>query len=186
MSHVDESVLTGESAPREKSPGSAVIGGSLNAGGVLRVRATRIGSESTLTQIIRSVEAAMSSRAPIERVVDRVSRVFVPVVVVVAGLTLAVSLWMGVPQAEALMRTIAVLVIACPCALGIATPLAITSAVGAASRRGILVRDSRVLEEIGNVDLIVLDKTGTVTEGDFRLVGLECDCLAQVAAVEAF
>ncbi|HEY3441743.1 MAG TPA: heavy metal translocating P-type ATPase [Paludibaculum sp.] len=185
-SHVDESVLTGESAPREKSPGCAVIGGSLNAGGVLHVRATRLGSESTLTQIIRSVEAAMSSRAPIERVVDRVSRVFVPVVVMVAGVTLAASLWLGVPQAEALMRTIAVLVIACPCALGIATPLAITSAVGAASRRGILVRDSRVLEEIENVDLIVLDKTGTVTEGDFRLVGLECDCLAEVAAVEAF
>jgi P-type Cu2+ transporter len=189
-SHVDESVLTGESAPRAKSPGEEVAAGSLNAGGVLEVRATRVGAGSTLEQIIRSVESAMASRAPIERVVDRVSRAFVPVIVLVAIATLAGGLAMHIPASDALMRAIAVLVIACPCALGIATPLAITSAIGAASSRGILIGDSRVLEQIGKVDVLVLDKTGSVTEGDFRLAGFEPsgdrDALAAAAALEAY
>jgi heavy metal translocating P-type ATPase len=169
-SHVDESILTGESEPKEKSPGDPLICGSLNTGGVLEARATRVGLDSTLTHIIRSVETAMSSRAPIARVVDRVARIFVPAVVLLAIAACAVSLSLGVPATEALMRAISVLVIACPCALGIATPLAITSAVGAASRRGILVSDSRVLEEMGRLDVLALDKTGTVTQGEFSVV----------------
>jgi heavy metal translocating P-type ATPase len=169
-SHVDESILTGESEPKEKSPGDPLICGSLNTGGVLEARATRVGLDSTLTHIIRSVETAMSSRAPIARVVDRVSRIFVPAVVLLAIAACAVSLAFGMPATEALMRAISVLVIACPCALGIATPLAITSAVGAASRRGILISDSRVLEEMDRLDVLVLDKTGTVTQGEFSVV----------------
>ncbi|MBI4892444.1 MAG: heavy metal translocating P-type ATPase metal-binding domain-containing protein [Acidobacteria bacterium] len=169
-SHADESILTGESVPRQKAPGSSVIGGSLNCVSPLEIRATHSSQDSTLAHIIRGVEQAMSSRAPIERVVDRVSRVFVPAVIVLSLITLIACLALRVPADESLMRAIAVLVIACPCALGIATPLAITAAVGAASRRGILIRESRVLEEAGTIGTMILDKTGTVTEGDFRLI----------------
>jgi heavy metal translocating P-type ATPase len=187
-SHVDESVLTGESAPRTRNPGDGVICGSLNAGGVLEIRATRVGADSTLSQIIRSVESAMSSRSAIERVVDRAARMFVPIVIGVAALAFFGGVAFGVDSATALMRAIAVLVIACPCALGIATPLAITAAVGAASRRGILVSDSRVLELVNKVDVMVLDKTGTVTEGDFAVLDLALprEVLPLVAAVEAY
>ncbi|MBI5085560.1 MAG: heavy metal translocating P-type ATPase [Acidobacteria bacterium] len=187
-SHVDESILTGESAPRQRRAGDEVIGGSLNTGGVLEIRAVRAPGESAINCIIRSVEQAMASRAPIERVVDRVSRTFVPVVILLSAFTLAGWLAVGLPAADALMRAIAVLVIACPCALGIATPLAVTAAVGAASRRGILIRDSRVLEEIGKVDLLILDKTGTVTEGDFSVLATEPAGfdLTLVAALEAY
>jgi heavy metal translocating P-type ATPase len=185
---LDESVLTGESTPVARRPGDPVTGGSLNSGGVLTVRATRVGRDSTLARIIRGVEAAMSGRAPIERVVDRVSRVFVPVVIALAIITLAAGLAARLPAAEALMRAIAVLVIACPCALGIATPLALTAAVGSASRRGILVRDSRVLEQIEKIDLLILDKTGTVTTGDFSLTGFYPPSLdlAPIAALENY
>ncbi|MGJ5816297.1 heavy metal translocating P-type ATPase [Paludibaculum fermentans] len=172
-SDVDESILTGESAPRPKTPGVNVIAGSLNGGSVLRIRALRTAGDSTLHHIIRSVEQAMASRAPIERTVDKVARVFVPVTIAIALMTLTGWLLAGATLSDALMRAIAVLVIACPCALGIATPLAITAAVGAASRRGILIRDAAVLEQIGNIDVLVLDKTGTVTEGDFNVL----DCL---------
>jgi heavy metal translocating P-type ATPase len=169
-SHVDESVLTGESAPRPREAGDEVIGGSLNSGGVLEVQATKVAGAGALSQMIRTVEAAMGSRSNIERVVDRVSRMFVPAVIVVAAVTVSVGLAFGVPVSEALLRGIAVLVIACPCALGIATPLALTGAVSAASRRGILVSDNRVLETIQDVDVVVLDKTGTVTCGDFTVL----------------
>jgi heavy metal translocating P-type ATPase len=187
-SHVDEAIVTGESQPRAKSVGSAVIGGSLNSGSVLEIRATHTAGESALAEIIRGVERAMASRAPIERVVDRAARIFVPLVVVLSLATLAGGLGLGLAAPEALMRAIAVLVIACPCALGIATPLAITAAVGAASQRGILIRESRILEEAGQSDVLILDKTGTVTEGDFRLLGwwpgeLRLD---MVAAVERY
>jgi heavy metal translocating P-type ATPase len=168
-SAVDESVLTGESAPREKGPGSEVLGGSLNGAGVLRIRATHAAAESTLQQVVRSVENALASRMPLERVVDRVSRIFVPLVMGIAIATVGGGALFGLGFTEALMRGIAVVVIACPCALGIATPLATTAAIGAASRRGILIRDARVLETIRKVDVLVLDKTGTATEGQFRV-----------------
>jgi len=173
-SHADESLLTGESTPVEKQPGSRVVAGSLNTGNVIQVRAEKVGEDATLAQIIRLVERALSSKSALERTVDKVSRVFVPGVIVFAVLTFLVC-WLGggVATDEALMRAITVLVIACPCALGMATPLALTAAIGSASQRGILVSDSRVLETVRNVDTVIFDKTGTVTEGNFALLKFE-------------
>jgi heavy metal translocating P-type ATPase len=186
-SHVDESLLTGEAAPVAKEPGSDVVGGATNGGGVLSVQATRVGEESTLAQMVKRVEGAISSRSAIEKRVDRVSRVFVPGVIVVALATFA-AVWAfsGSGLGEALMRGITVLVIACPCALGIATPLAITAAVGAASRSGILVSDSRVLETVRKVDTVILDKTGTLTEGNFSLLEVEKEHLPALASLELY
>ncbi len=167
--HADESLLSGEAKPVAKHPGSAVVSGSLNAGGVIQVRATRTGDESALAQIIRLVERALSTRAPIERMVDRIARVFVPAVVLLALVDFAVLVALHGGIAAALLRATTILVIACPCALGLATPLAITAAVGSASQAGLLISDSRVLETLGKIDVVVLDKTGTVTRGDFRL-----------------
>ena len=168
--HTDESMLTGESTPVSKAVGDTVISGSLNAGGVIRVRTVRTGEDSTLAQIIRMVERAMSTRAPLERTVDRVSRVFVPFVIVLACVTFLALALMHLSIGVALLRAISILVIACPCALGLATPLAITAALGLAARQGILISDSRVLESIGKIDTVILDKTGTVTTGAFRLL----------------
>jgi len=168
--HADESLLTGESSPVVKRPGDRVASGSLNAGGVIRVRALRTSEESALVQIIRQVERAMQQRAPIERTVDRISRAFVPSVVALALAAFLVPLGTHTDVAAAAMRATAVLVIACPCALGLATPLAITAAVGTASRAGLLISDSRAFEGMSRIDELVLDKTGTVTFGEFRLV----------------
>jgi len=167
--YVDESLLSGESAPVPKRTGDAVASGSLNAGGVIHVRATRIGDDSALAQIIHLVERALASRAPIERTVDRVCRIFVPSVVLLALVEFAVLLAMHAGVVPAMLRATTLLVIACPCALGLATPLAITAAVGRAAQQGLLITDSRVLESMGKIDVVVLDKTGTVTRGDFRL-----------------
>lgn len=185
-SHVDESVLTGESVPRRKAPGDPVVCGSLNADSVLQIRATRTGADSTLARIIRMVETALANHSPLEQAVDRAARIFVPCVMAVAALTFAGWLAATGRPADALMRAITVLVIACPCALGMATPLAITTAIGAASRRGILISDSRALQILPKVNVMVMDKTGTITEGDFRLLELSGDhtCLAAVAALE--
>lgn len=174
ISQADESLLTGESTPVEKAPGSHVIAGSLNSGSVLQVRASKVSEDTTLMQIIKLVEQALGSKSPLERTVDRISRLFVPGVVAIAALTFLVC-WLGgfTEMNEALMRAITVLVIACPCALGMATPLAVTAAIGAASRKGILVGDSRVLENICKVDTVVFDKTGTITEGNFALLEFE-------------
>jgi len=177
-SHADESLLTGESKPVVKEPGDATMAGSVNLDGVLHIRALRTASESTLAGVVAMVEHALSTRSPIERIVDRVSRVFVPCVVVVALLTLgSLWLWGGVNLGTSLLRAISVLVIACPCALGMATPLAITAAMGSASRQGILFRDGGVLEALRKVDAVVLDKTGTITEGNLSV--LDCDVVVQ-------
>ncbi|MBN8729492.1 MAG: heavy metal translocating P-type ATPase [Acidobacteria bacterium] len=166
---LDESVLTGESAPRPRSAGDPVASGSLNGAGVLEVEITRAGEATILSQVVRAVEQALASRTEIERTVDRVSRFFVPTVLLVAVATFAGAVALGVPVTDSLLRSIAVVVIACPCALGIATPLAVTAAVGMASRHGILIRDALILEALPTIDVLVLDKTGTVTEGNFRV-----------------
>ena len=166
----DESLLTGEAAPVPKCPGDIVVSGSLNTGGVITARALRTGDDSALVQIIRLVERALATRAPIERTVDLISRVFVPVVVVLAIAVFTFLTISHIGAGAALMRATSILVIACPCALGLATPLAITAALGVASRQGILISDSRALEAMGKLDVVVLDKTGTLTQGDFRVL----------------
>jgi heavy metal translocating P-type ATPase len=185
-SDADESLLTGESAPVSKQPGDTVVSGSLNIGGVITVCALRRGDDSALVQIIRLVEQALATRASIERTVDFISRVFVPLVVVLAFADFAALTMMHAGIGVALMRATSILVIACPCALGLATPLAITAALSFASQHGILISDSRALETIRKVDVVVLDKTGTVTEGDFRLLELvstRCGVDAQVDSI---
>jgi heavy metal translocating P-type ATPase len=185
-SAVDESVVTGEADPRAKAEGDSVICGSLNMAGVLEVRVTRCGEDSTLAQIVKSVQAALASKSPLERTVDQVSRIFIPAVLLLAALTVVVCLGRGLPATEALLRGIAVLVIACPCALGIATPLVTTAAIGTASRQGIIIRDVRVLETFRKVDLLLLDKTGTITEGDFRVRHAALEHLDLVAGLESY
>jgi P-type Cu2+ transporter len=184
-SHVDESVLTGKSTPIAKDVGSALACGSVNGDGVLHVCATRVGGEATMARIVRTVEEALSGRSAIQRTVDRVSRLFVPAVAVIAAATVAGWLaWGRAGAGEALMHGIAVLVIACPCALGIAAPLALAAAVGSASRRGIFVGDSRALEMLPRADVAILDKTGTVTEGQLSVLDVDVAHLPQLAAVE--
>ena len=166
-STVDESLVTGESLPVEKSRGAVVVGGSLNQVGTFRFQAVRVGSETVLAQIIRLVQEAQGSRAPIQRLADRIAGVFVPVVVGLALLTFAVWYVLGpAPSFNlALLNAIAVLIIACPCALGLATPTAIVVATGRGAERGILVKSAATLERLHAVTTVVLDKTGTVTEG---------------------
>jgi len=172
-SAVDESLLTGESAPRSRGPGDSVIGGSLAVSGALTVRATAAAGEGALAGMIRTVGRALASRASIEHTVDRVSRAFVPAVVLFSAAVLGFWLAAGAGAATALSNAICVLVVACPCALGIATPLALTAAIGTASRHGILVNHAAVLETTRRVGAVVFDKTGTVTEGEFRLLRVE-------------
>ncbi|HEY2858449.1 MAG TPA: cation-translocating P-type ATPase [Terracidiphilus sp.] len=166
----DESLLTGESSPVDKQPGDPVLSGSLNAGSVIKVRALRTGDDSTLAQIIRLVQNALSTRVPMERAVDRVSRVFVPSIILLACAAFLILASLHVPAGTALLRAISILVIACPCALGLATPLAVTAALGSAAQQGILISNSMVFESSRKIDTVVLDKTGTVTDGAFRLL----------------
>ncbi len=166
-SAVDESMLTGESMPVEKRPGDPVYGATLNGPGYLRFQATRVGRETALAQIIRLVEEAQGSRAPIQRMADRVASVFVPAVGAVAVATFLFWLLLGPEPAltYALLTLVAVLIIACPCALGLATPTAIIVGAGKGAERGILIRSAQALETAHRVDTVVLDKTGTLTEG---------------------
>ncbi len=171
--HVDESLITGESLPVAKSPGAKVVGGSVNAEGLFTALATAVGAESTLSRIARMVESAQAKKAPIQRLVDQVSEVFVPVVLGIALLTL---LGWGLSTGDwerAILNAVAVLVIACPCALGLATPTAIMAGTGVAARRGILIKDAEALEVAHNVKVVAFDKTGTLTEGKPRLVAFE-------------
>ncbi len=164
-SQVDESLLTGESLPVDKQPGDAVTGGAINAHGVLVARTTAVGGETTLARIIRLVENAQAAKAPIQRLVDKVSAVFVPVVMVIALITF-IGWWMASGDAEiAILNAVAVLVIACPCALGLATPTAIMAGTGVAARHGILIKDAEALELAHRIDVVVFDKTGTLTDG---------------------
>ncbi len=166
-SAVDESMLTGESLPVAKGPGDSVFGATMNTTGLLRVRATAVGADSALARIVRLVEEAQTSKAPVQALADRVAAVFVPVVFVIAALTLA-GWWLLGPEPRftiALLSAVTVLIIACPCALGLATPTAIMVGLGRAAGAGVLVRDAQALEDAHRIDTVVFDKTGTITEG---------------------
>ncbi len=164
-SQLDESLLTGESLPVGKKPGDEVTGGSVNGDGLLTIETTRVGEESTLARIVSLVEDAQASKAPIQHTVDRISEVFVPVVVVVALATLLGWLLTSAELEEAIINAVSVLVIACPCALGLATPAALMVGTGAAAKAGILIKDAAALEKTHEVDLVIFDKTGTLTKG---------------------
>jgi Cu+-exporting ATPase len=173
-SSVDESMLTGESLPVEKGPGDPVIGATINKLGMLTFEATRVGKETALAQIVRLVEEAQGSKAPIQKLADQVSAVFVPAVLVIAALTFAGWYLFGpalpinsdmTPFTRALINAVAVLVVACPCAMGLATPTAVMVGTGRGAEMGILFRSSEALERAGKVDVVVLDKTGTTTKG---------------------
>jgi P-type Cu+ transporter len=171
-SAVDASLLTGEPVPVEVGPGDPVTGGTVNAGGRLVVRANRVGADTQLARIARLVTEAQNGKAAVQRLADRISAVFVPVVLVLAVGTLAGWLLSGATATTALTAAVAVLVIACPCALGLATPTALLVGTGRGAQLGILIRGPQVLESTRAVDTIVLDKTGTVTEGRMRVVGV--------------
>ncbi|SFW72132.1 Cu+-exporting ATPase [Amycolatopsis australiensis] len=184
-SAVDLSMLTGESVPVEVGPGDAVTGATVNAGGRLLVRATRVGADTRLAQMARLVEAAQNGKAEVQRLADRVSAVFVPVVVFAALVTLAGWLASGGSAAAAFAAAVAVLIIACPCALGLATPTALLVGSGRGAQLGILIKGPEVLESTRRVDTVVLDKTGTVTTGRMTLVEGDGEVLRLAGAVEA-
>src|SRR4029079_11639721 len=190
-SAVDQSLLTGESVPVEKRPGDDVAGATVNAGGRLIVRATKVGADTALAQIARLVTDAQSGKAPVQRLADRVSGIFVPVVIGIAVATL--GFWIGAGESVefAFTAAVAVLIIACPCALGLATPTALLVGTGRGAQLGLLIKGPEILESTRRVDTIVLDKTGTITTGTMELLSVvtvdgvaEADALAIVGALE--
>jgi len=181
---VDESMLTGESIPVEKSPGASVSGGTVNGTGSFLMRAERVGGETLLARIVRMVGEAQRTRAPIQRLADVVASYFVPIVVLIAALTFAAWASIG-PEprfAHALVNAVAVLIIACPCALGLATPMAVMVGTGRGAAAGVLIKNAEALETLAKVDTLVVDKTGTLTEGKPRLVAVTNDEILALAA----
>ncbi len=168
-SAVDESLLTGESLPVDKVADDTVTGGSINGNGMLRIRTTAVGSETTLARIIALVQGAQASKPPVQKLVDRIAGVFVPAVILVALVTLVGWLLAGAGFTVAILNAVSVLVIACPCALGLATPTAIMVGTGVAARHGVLIKDAEALERVQHLHRVVFDKTGTLTEGRPRL-----------------
>jgi Cu+-exporting ATPase len=192
-SSVDESMITGESMPLEKHAGSRVIGATVNTTGSFIMKAERVGTETVLARIVQMIGEAQRSRAPIQRLADRVAGVFAPAVIVIAGITFVIW-WMFGPEprlAYAVVNAVAVLIIACPCALGLATPIAIVVGAGRGATAGVLIRNAEALERMEKVDTVVIDKTGTLTEGKPRIVSVsalgnirEHDLVRLVASVE--
>jgi Cu2+-exporting ATPase/Cu+-exporting ATPase len=179
-SFVDESMVTGEPMPAKKKAGDSVVGGTLNTNGSFKFKATKVGSETLLAQIVKMVEEAQGSRAPIQALADKISAVFVPVVLVFAFLTLGTwlivgSQYLGFSQALSfgLVSFVGILVIACPCALGLATPTAIIVGVGKGAKEGILIKDAATLEKLHKINTVVVDKTGTITRGKPTLVNIQ-------------
>ncbi len=192
-SAIDQSMLTGESIPVEVGPGDRVTGATVNAGGRLVVRATRVGSETQLARMARMVEDAQSGKAPVQRLADRISGVFVPIVICIAVATLGAWLGAGFPAEAAFTAAVAVLIIACPCALGLATPTALLVGTGRGARIGVLIKGPEILESTRRVDTIVLDKTGTVTAGQMDLTAVHAvegtdreELLKLAGALESF
>ena len=192
-SSVDESVVTGESIPVEKSPDSKVIGGTINGGGAFVMRAEKVGADTVLSQIISMVAEAQRSRAPIQRLADTVSGWFVPVVIAIAAAAFIAWAYLGTeqPLAQGLVAAVSVLIIACPCALGLATPMSIMVGIGKGAKSGVLIKNAEALEHMEKVDTLVVDKTGTLTEGKPKVVAIEVtgnvtmdDALALAASVE--
>ncbi|HTO40198.1 MAG TPA: copper-translocating P-type ATPase, partial [Rhizomicrobium sp.] len=192
QSAVDESMLSGEAMPVEKAPGATVIAGTINANGMLVMRADRVGADTMLARIVQQVSEAQRSRAPIQRLADQVSAIFVPAVIVVAMLAFAGwMLWGPEPVfSHALLAAVSVLIIACPCALGLATPMSIMVGIGKGAAAGILIRDAEALERLEKIDTLVIDKTGTLTEGRPRVTQViaegisESELLTLAASVE--
>jgi copper-transporting P-type ATPase V len=190
-SAVDESMLTGESVPVDKAPGDAVVGATLNAHGVLTVRATAVGADTALAHIVRLVEEAQGTKAPVQHLADRIAGVFVPVVLGIAALTLA-GWWLAGEPGQGLVAAVAVLIIACPCALGLATPTAIMVGTGRGAAMGILIKGGEVLERSKHIDTVVFDKTGTLTMGRMAVTDVvpapgvdAAELLHRAAVVEA-
>ncbi|WP_415754580.1 heavy metal translocating P-type ATPase [Pseudomonas leptonychotis] len=173
QSHADEALISGESLPQPKQPGDSVTAGAINGEGRLLIETTALGAETVLSKIIRLVEDAQAAKAPIQKLVDKVSRIFVPSVLLIALATLITWLVLGAGIETALLNAVAVLVIACPCALGLATPTAIMAGTGVAARHGILIKDAEALEVAHSVSLVAFDKTGTLTSGSPRIAHLQ-------------
>ncbi|OTP72064.1 heavy metal translocating P-type ATPase [Caballeronia sordidicola] len=189
--HVDESLITGESLPVAKETGARVTAGSINGEGAIAVETTATGAETTLARIIRLVESAQAEKAPIQRLVDRVSAIFVPVILMIALVTLVGWLAMGAGAETAVLNAVAVLVIACPCALGLATPAAIMAGTGVAARHGVLIKDPQALETAHRIRIVAFDKTGTLTVGRPSMTAFDSadgvdrkEALALAAAVQ--
>lgn len=192
-SYVDESMISGEPVPVEKTVGATVVGGTINKTGAFKFKATKVGADTMLSQIIRMVEEAQGSKLPIQLLVDRVTALFVPVVIAIAVLTFIVWAIFGPEPAYtfALVNAVAVLIIACPCAMGLATPTSIMVGTGRAAELGVLFRKGQALQELRSAQIVVVDKTGTVTKGRPELTDLvvaegfaDNEVLTLVAAVE--
>ncbi|MGH2729501.1 MAG: copper-translocating P-type ATPase, partial [Actinomycetota bacterium] len=178
---VDESMLTGEPVPVDKRPGDEVFGATVNQSGSILVETTRVGAETALAQIARLVEEAQGRKAPIEHLADQVAGIFVPAVIVIAAATLAGWLATGHAAESSLLAAVAVLIIACPCAMGLATPAAVMVGSGRGAQLGILIKGGDVLERSGDLDVVVLDKTGTITKGEMELTDVVVDSVASIS-----